>query len=212
MEIVGQPEDLRVQRTRKVLQQALFELTVERGYAAVTVRDIATRAMVNRSTFYRHYLDKEDLLSQYLEQLQSDIAQAAADAEALAATASTPERVPGGLLLLVRHVQEHGAFYRVMLGQHGDPLFTNRFRQLSERRYRSLVARYGEVANPQAPPLDMSLQYISYAGIGAILWWLEQRQPCSAEQLAIWLSQLSMTTASLTIAQLKPLGQPDRTM
>ncbi|MBZ0292889.1 MAG: TetR/AcrR family transcriptional regulator, partial [Anaerolineae bacterium] len=51
-------EDLRVRRTRKLLQQALIELTVERGFSEITVGDIAERAMGNRSTFYRHYLDK----------------------------------------------------------------------------------------------------------------------------------------------------------
>lgn len=54
-------EDLRVLRTRKLLQQAFIELTVEKGFATLTVRDITKRAMVNRSTFYRHYLDKYDL-------------------------------------------------------------------------------------------------------------------------------------------------------
>ena len=57
-------EDLRVRRTRKLLQQAFIECTIEKGFAALTVRDITERAMVNRSTFYRHYLDKYDLLEQ----------------------------------------------------------------------------------------------------------------------------------------------------
>src|ERR1043165_5952074 len=61
-------EDLRVRRTRKLLQQAFIELTVEKGFAALTVRDITERAMVNRSTFYRHYLDKYDLLEQYMNE------------------------------------------------------------------------------------------------------------------------------------------------
>lgn len=58
-------EDLRVRRSRKLLQQAFIELTVEKGFANLTVRDVTERAMVNRSTFYRHYLDKYDLLEQY---------------------------------------------------------------------------------------------------------------------------------------------------
>ena len=60
---------LRVRRTRKLLQQALIEGTVEKGFAALTVRDITERAMVNRSTFYRHYLDKYDLLEQHLNEI-----------------------------------------------------------------------------------------------------------------------------------------------
>lgn len=62
-------EDLRVRRTRKLLQQAFIECTIEKGFAALTVRDITERAMVNRSTFYRHYLDKYDLLEQYLNEM-----------------------------------------------------------------------------------------------------------------------------------------------
>ena len=57
---------LRMRRTRKALIQALIELTIEKGFAAITVQDIADRAMVNRATFYRHYLDKRDLLDQYM--------------------------------------------------------------------------------------------------------------------------------------------------
>ncbi len=195
-------EDLRVQRTRKLLQQALFELAIEKGFAAVTVRDIADRAMVNRSTFYRHYLDKYDLLNQYLDRLQALTSEAASSAEKAGPT--SPESVPAGLLVLVRHVQEHADFYRVMLGQHGDQAFTHRFRQLSEKRYRYLFSRHAEAHDPKAPPTDMRLSYISYAGVGAMLWWLENDQPCSPEQLAIWLGQLHMTSAGLTLQRLNP--------
>ena len=69
MQKLDDVEDLRVRRTRKLLQQALIEGTVEKGFAALTVRDITRRAMVNRSTFYRHYLDKYDLLEQHLNEI-----------------------------------------------------------------------------------------------------------------------------------------------
>jgi AcrR family transcriptional regulator len=189
-------EDLRVRRTRKLLQEALLELTVEMGFAAVTVRDITERAMVNRSTFYHHYLDKYDLLKQYMDEVQGLVSEAALSAEKTAKT--SPERVPSGLLVLIKHVQEYAEFYRVMLGQNGDPAFTQRFRQMSETRYRYLFSQFGGQTDPKAPPIEMKLSYISYAGVGAILWWLENDQPCTPEQLAIWLGQLSMTAAGLS--------------
>ncbi len=188
-------EDLRIQRTRKMIQQALFGLTVEKGFAAVNVRDIAERAMVNRSTFYRHYLDKYDLLNQYMDTVQAQVAEAAASAENNSQGSS--EKVPSGLLVLIKHVQEHADFYRVMLGPQGDPAFTQRFRQIAEQRYRALFARFGGIIDPNGPPVAMRLSYIAFAGIGAILWWLESGQPCSPEQLAIWLGQISMTSAGL---------------
>src|SRR5215472_13091968 len=71
--------DLRVWRTRKLVQAAFIGLVEERGFAAITVRDIAQRAMINRATFYRHYQDKYDLVEQIFQEvvtwwLESDMA------------------------------------------------------------------------------------------------------------------------------------------
>lgn len=199
MENTGNAVDVRVQRSRASLQQALFELTVEKGFSHVTVRDIAKRAKVNRSTFYRHYVDKYDLLNQYFDQLQKDVAEAAAQAEN--ASDAQERHVPAGLRLLLEHVREHAPFYRVMLGKYGDPAFVNRFRQLSERRYRYLFAKSDAdtTSTPtDPPPTEMRIQYISYAFVGAVLWWLEQDNPCSPEQFALWLGRLNMTAAGLS--------------
>jgi hypothetical protein len=59
--------------------------------------------------------------------------------------------------------------------------------------------------DPNAPPIDLRTSYVSYAGIGAIVWWLEQDQPCTPEQLAVWLGQLSTASAGLSFKpNLKP--------
>ena len=195
-------EDVRIQRTRKLLQQALIDLTVEMGFATVTVRDITHRAMVNRSTFYRYYLDKFDLLNQYMTEVQSSTSEAALLAEKIGHSSPAPP----GLLVLVKHVEANADFYRVMLGTNGDPAFVERFRQNSEGRYRYLFSQVNAAADVNAPPVEMKLAYISHAGVGAILWWLENNQPCSPEQLAIWLGQLSMTSAGLIGMQKPPLA------
>src|SRR5688572_21995012 len=63
--------DRRVQKTRKLLQDALVELVAEKGYEAVTIREILDRANVGRSTFYAHFQDKDQLLHSILEGLQA---------------------------------------------------------------------------------------------------------------------------------------------
>jgi len=197
MQKSDEPEDLRVRRTRKLLQQAFMELTVEKGFAALTVRDITVRAMVNRSTFYRHYLDKYDLLEQYMKEVFEltnipEKVAVAAEKPGQASSKPAAEPVPEGLLNLLKHVQAFADFYRVMLGPKGDPLFIQYFRQNSEKRYRYLIAFFaGGAVHPDAPPLELRLSYASYASIGAIEWWLENGQPCTPEQLAIWLGRFS---------------------
>ncbi len=192
-------EDLRVRRTRKSIQEALIELTVEKGYTNITVQDIVDRAMINRSTFYRHYLDKDDLLTKYMDEVTALTFE---DDVAVEKNGIVEKEVPTGLVKLLKHIQEFSEFYRVMLSDHGHPVVTDRLRRNAEHRYRYALTRPGVVPNSSNTPLDMRLTYISCAGIGAISWWVENKIPCSAEELASWLGEL--VTASLGFSLRRP--------
>lgn len=56
--------DPRVRRTRRMLVDALNELLKEKSIGSLSVSDIASRATVNRATFYAHFPDKFALLEQ----------------------------------------------------------------------------------------------------------------------------------------------------
>ena len=55
-------QDRRTRRTRQLLRDAFMALLKEKRYEDISVQDIIERADVARSTFYVHYVDKEDLL------------------------------------------------------------------------------------------------------------------------------------------------------
>lgn len=61
------PKDERVQRTDQRLRDAFILLVHERGYEAVTIRDVVQRAGVGRSTFYTHFGDLEELHGSWLK-------------------------------------------------------------------------------------------------------------------------------------------------
>jgi AcrR family transcriptional regulator len=54
--------DRRAQRTRNALALALIEMTPREGFDRLDVRKLAAKAGVGRSTFYKHYADKDDFL------------------------------------------------------------------------------------------------------------------------------------------------------
>src|SRR6476660_8751547 len=66
----GVRPDRRVARSRRALKEALTDLILEEGFEAVTVQDVIDRADVGRSTFYAHFLDKDDLLMAILADLE----------------------------------------------------------------------------------------------------------------------------------------------
>ncbi len=172
--------DLRVQRTRNLIVEALIGLTIEKGFGAVTVQDIVKRAGINRATFYRHYQDKFDLLDQYAEavyQLPDNVP----DPASPAGEDATVEKMVPGVARLLDHVRRHAEFFRVMLGTNGDPAFVAKIRLYIQKRIRrSLPAALLSDENAA----DLYLSYVSSGAVGVLSWWLEHEMPYSPEQLA----------------------------
>lgn len=61
--MLNKKEDKRVTKTKRDLRNALSSLLKSKPYAKITVCDICDEAVVNRMTFYKHYMDKNDLLN-----------------------------------------------------------------------------------------------------------------------------------------------------
>ena len=189
----GVVEDLRAKRTDKLLMEALIELTVQKGFAAVTVSDLVKYAGINRATFYRHYEDKFALLNHYARTVY-DLLDAMPDAGSPMSAEVSGRPVAAGLVAIFEHIRTNARFYRVMLGPKGDSLFADKIRQyVKQRIWRSLPA--GLQRDNSA--VDLYLSYSSSASMGAVLWWLDHEMPCSAEEMAAISYQVSMTLSTM---------------
>src|SRR5260370_31270348 len=100
--------DLRVRRTRKLLWEALMAELSERAFEEITGKDICERAMVHRTTFYKHYEDKYALLSQGMRQMYDALLLAERHVPPSAFTPSDP---PPYFVLLFIHVAVHRQLY-----------------------------------------------------------------------------------------------------
>lgn len=54
--------DRRVRRTKRLLKNAFIELMNDKNYEEISVTDIVTLADYNRTTFYRHYGNKDEFV------------------------------------------------------------------------------------------------------------------------------------------------------
>lgn len=65
--------DLRVKRTHKNIREAFITLTKKKKINRITVKELADEAMINKATFYLHYSDLEDLVSEMEDHVIADI-------------------------------------------------------------------------------------------------------------------------------------------
>ena len=64
--------DPRIRRTRRMLGEALIELSLEKGFDNVTIQDVTDRADIAYRTFFRHYRDLNTLLIEAFETRMND--------------------------------------------------------------------------------------------------------------------------------------------
>ena len=80
--------DPRVIKTLRQIDDALLTCLKTTSQQKLTVDMLCETALINRSTFYKYYLDKYDLLENYLERMLNEFKEQA-DCEFVTATADT---------------------------------------------------------------------------------------------------------------------------
>ena len=188
--------DRQVQKTRKLLQEALLELVAERGYESVTVQAILDKANVGRSTFYAHFQHKDHLLHSLLEdlnelfeQLNQRLFGATENVTAVEHTALT--------LSLFQFIGQHYRFFKGMLMNRGygifsKPIYDHVFAQVYKifaepihaerpvdlsKPFKRLESR----ANHESLESRIAAHYFASALMGIVVWWVEDDMPCPAE-------------------------------
>jgi AcrR family transcriptional regulator len=191
--------DLRVRRTRKLLHEALIALTLEKGVRAVTISDIAQRAMVNRATVYRHYQDKDALVLSTVTDLLNELELAAEaqqkdqqDAPIIASTEA--------IVHVFEHMAAHRAFYRALIRHdHGHSL-ARQIRKHVERILRRRLLGTAATLSSDGLPLDLIVRVTAATGDEVLFWWLEQDELYPPTQVGLWFAHLVETTLSVTIS------------
>ena len=65
-------KDRRVRKSKEALKNSLIELMREKPVNNITVKELVTRADLNRSTFYNYYSDIPDILSKLEDELYNE--------------------------------------------------------------------------------------------------------------------------------------------
>jgi AcrR family transcriptional regulator len=171
----GRP-DRRVAKSRRALKEALTDLILERGYESVTVGDVIDRADVGRSTFYAHFLDKDDLLMAILADL---------DMPAPDHTTWTPDDPAFGWTLeLFRHFGSGRRLFQAVAGSQSGPIARRETIRRLEDLARAELSRLQAARKLDPLRLEIVTRFLMGAFLGFMDWWMrEENAHLPAEQV-----------------------------
>jgi AcrR family transcriptional regulator len=172
--------NLRVLRTRKLLRTALLDLVAERGFDALTVGEIAERAMVSRAGFYRYYQDKYDLVERIFEEAMSAL---------LSAVEDLGQQHPAEVWVkFFEHIASYQRLYRALLGKNGSPWFVRKMRaslaDLINERGRLPHGPFASAHSAHAFSDAFVPDLVSALFVESITWWLEHGCPYTPKEIA----------------------------
>lgn len=152
------PMDPRIARTRAALRDALRTLAADADLDAISIADITEAAGVNRSSFYRNYASKDELLA---EVITDQISAVRLDLDEVDPT--DPSRPPDFLVEYAKVIHANAGLYRRVLGPNGSVAA-----QIALRNQVTGLAMVG--IEEKAPgPLDMPVRIVAAAAAGSVL-------------------------------------------
>ena len=166
---------------------ALLALIVEKGYDAITIKDITDRADVAYVTFFRHFKDKEQLL---LLRLDDELGALRARAEQAAQAVGTVGEGLAEGQAIFEYAWEKRALYRALFGSQG----TWRVRQAALSVIAAVFLESCSPLHQRRPmPAELAANHMAASLLALIDWWLDQPQPACPKQMAAIYEQLIVT-------------------
>lgn len=171
-------EDRRIQKTRKLLHEAVVSLILEKNYESVSVQDILDRANVGRSTFYTHFQNKDELLTSGVHNDLRDMLQTA-QASASSASAKPYEKIIGFSTAMFEHAYEFRGVWKAMLGSRAGAIVRQNIQKMLADLVRDGVKKElqgRKKSNFMVPP-ELFVYYLASTYMSVMSWWLNHKDP-----------------------------------
>lgn len=160
--------DLRIIKSKNAIKNAFLDLMEEKGYANITITDIAKRAMINRKTFYIHFETKEALYNSISNELLS----------ILSPTLNKLQNLDGKeqrqyVINMLLHFKEHKDIFNILVKDKTNPDFLNKLKEKLKYDLFSISQINKRTEGTNFTPELLSEAFFSLFVV-LIQWWLNE--------------------------------------
>jgi AcrR family transcriptional regulator len=178
--------DRRVLRTRKLLHMSLAGLLSRKAYDAISVEQICAEAGIGRSTFYAHFIDKDDLKRHALDKLRNALAE-----ESQGARAAGANRPFAFCEAFFAHAADHLPQVCARAGDNRAATSLARVRDILTAQVRAELLSVGAADGDAPSVLSARVAYIVGGLMSLFEWWLDDGAKRPPEEMAALFRQFA---------------------
>jgi len=183
--------DRRIRRTKNLLKGHFVQLVKENGYKNVTVTDIVERADYNRSTFYLHFKDKEDIAEELLVEILGEL-EAAFHQPFIDTKIVDYDRILPTSNAFFKHFYENKDFYSLLNLEDSIPMINEKFFLKFKEVFEGITYINDAHENIE---LEHFNTYKMYGSYGVILEWIQGGCKQTPDEIADNLLEIFKTNA-----------------
>ena len=147
-------------------------------YSSITINQICDRAMVHRTTFYKHFEDKDALLAVGIKKFQEEVFQIA-----LLDRLTKPFQVMEQFL----HHKEIG---KILESQMDDEQFISFMHYQTREMKKQENQELNRLCKNHTVPIELIIEFHSGVITTLSAWWLQNRKSVSAEEMDRYFRQM----------------------
>jgi AcrR family transcriptional regulator len=172
-------QDRRVQKTQRLLREALFSLIHEKDYDAIVVKEILDRANVGRSTFYTHFRDKDELLVSGIHDVLRSVQSAGLP------SSTRYDKIMWFSLPIFEHISHYRRAGEARIGTRGRAIIHEHLQNVLAELMTDDVRKefQNRRETPGQVPPDLFVQYLASTFILVLNWWVDSRSPLPVKEV-----------------------------
>lgn len=173
-------------QTKNQILDAFIKILNNKDISKITISDITKEAKINRGTFYRHFIDKNDLI----EKKESEIlSQAAEILQNFTNNDSDLNNFNKYRTDVLRVLYDNSSFVSAMIGENGDLTFETKLLTEMYTFSKNNIKYFGLSIEKPTKKQEIALQFLANGLLGALKFWL-QNTNMTIEELSSILDEI----------------------
>lgn len=157
--------DKRKEKSQQLIIQTFLKLIQEKDITKITMTDIAEMSNINRGTIYLNFKDKYDILSHSIDFILGKAIETCIN------YIDKKEKNKESIREVIKAIDEQYVILRKIIRKSD----LNVLRQTLENIFTHSIKQNNN---------EITIQFISSAIVGVIIWWIEQSRPVSIDELS----------------------------